>query len=68
MNIYAANNYAIKYIKKQVTELQEEINQQLYLRILTNSSMKLTYQQKKKKKKPTEKCRRPEQQVTCLTK
>lgn len=30
MNIYAANNYAIKYIKKQVTELQEEINQVIF--------------------------------------
>lgn len=24
LNIYAANNYAIKYIKQQMTELQEE--------------------------------------------
>lgn len=29
MNIYVANNYAIKYIKQQVTELQKERNQQL---------------------------------------
>lgn len=37
MNIYVANNYAVKYIKKQVTELREEINQ-VILEILTNSS------------------------------
>lgn len=30
MNIYGANNYAIKYIKKQVTELREEINQVIF--------------------------------------
>lgn len=30
MNIYAANNYAVKYIKKQVTEVREEINQVIF--------------------------------------
>ena len=28
--MYAANSYAIRYIKKQVTELQKEINQVIF--------------------------------------